>query len=81
MATYKYPDFIRQVYNYAFDIAIGPGELAQNSGIYRCDGCGREIVVGYEKSLPSQSHHRHKPGEGDIRWRLIVATEFSPSEG
>jgi len=38
MATYKYPDFIRQVYNYAFDIAAGPGEPAQNSGINRVKG-------------------------------------------
>jgi hypothetical protein len=45
MAAYKYPDFIRQVYNYSFDIAAGPGKPAQNSGIYRCDGCG--IVSGY----------------------------------
>lgn len=75
MAAYKYPDFIRQAYHYSFDIAVGPGEPAQNSGIYRCDGCGCEIVAGYGKFLPSQSHHRHKPGEGDIRWRLIVATD------
>ncbi len=38
MAAYKYPDFIRQVYNYAFDIAAGPGEPAQNSGINRVKG-------------------------------------------
>jgi len=74
MATYKYPDFIRQAYNYAFDIAVGPGEQTQNSGIYRCDGCGCEIVAGYGKSLPLQNHHQHKSGQGDIRWRLIVAT-------
>jgi len=47
MATYKYPDFIRQTYNYVFDIAAGAGSVAQN---------------------------QHKSGQGDIRWRLIVAT-------
>jgi hypothetical protein len=50
----------------------GPGDRAPKSGIYRCDGCGKEISHNEGVSLPAQNHGQHSPSQGDIRWKLIV---------
>jgi hypothetical protein len=75
MAQYKDPKYLSQNSHSAFDELHQPGQVADNSGIYRCEGCGREVAANKNNSLPSQNHHQHRPGEGHIRWRLVVFAE------
>jgi len=72
MALYKYSQILRQVDNPQFDKIYEPGEKTPWSGIYRCEGCGKEIVHTETHPLPPQNHHQHTPVQGKIRWRLIV---------
>ena len=51
---------------------VPPGERVIYSGIYRCDGCGKEISHNSSLPLPAADHHQHGPREGEVRWRLIV---------
>ena len=74
MAYYRYGHFLRQSSDRAFDAIIAPGDPASCSGLYRCEGCGREIPATQGDALPAQNHHRHLAYLGAIRWRLIVAT-------
>lgn len=59
----------------AFDIIHPPGGEVDNSGIYRCEGCHREIAHNLGDPLPPQNHHQHGIEHGQILWRLIVASE------
>lgn len=52
-----------------------PGETPDFAGIYRCEGCGDEIASNKSVRLPTQNHRQHSPNQGDIRWRLLVATQ------
>ena len=72
MALYKYDQFLGKSDHAAFDVAYSPGEINQNSGIYRCEGCAREIASNENDPFPPQNHHQHSPGSGPIRWRMIV---------
>lgn len=72
MALYKYPQFLAQSQDAAFDALSGPGAVTPHSGIYRCEGCGREIAANQGNPLPPQNHHQHGVGQGLIRWRLAV---------
>ena len=72
MAYYKYPEVLTQRQDLQFDQAFHPGAFAPSSGIYRCEGCGREAVSTKDNPLPPQDHHQHTLQQGDIRWRLIV---------
>ena len=74
MAVYKYAQFLEQSNNAAFDTAYKPGESTSHSGIYRCEGCGKNEVSEFGKPFPPQNHHQHAPSQGVIRWRLVVAT-------
>ncbi|SPB17610.1 hypothetical protein NOV72_04814 [Caballeronia novacaledonica] len=74
MANYKYGKFLNQSDNAAFDRVTDPGHEAPHSGIYRCEGCGENIVSTYGHRLPPQNHHQHNQAQGSIRWRLIAAT-------
>jgi hypothetical protein len=62
MALYKNPNFIGYSDHAAFDGEHSPGIPAPLSGIYRCMGCGREVVSLKDDSLPPQNHHQHSPG-------------------
>jgi len=73
MAQYKYGQYLTQVNDSAFDSLHKPGEATPHSGIYRCDGCGREIVSESWKIMPPQNHHQHS-NNTPIQWRLIVRT-------
>jgi hypothetical protein len=75
MAYFKYPKFFTQRSHQAFDTTSNPGQLTAYSGIYRCDGCGREITEVRGKPLPPQNHHQHTYAQGTIRWRLIACDE------
>jgi hypothetical protein len=51
-----------------------PGDQVPVSGIYKCVNCKREITSNQGDPFPSQNHHQHPGGLGDIRWKLIVRT-------
>lgn len=72
MALYKYSQYLQQSQHEAFDGSLTPGTRLNNSGIYRCEGCGDEIAANKGDPLPPQNHHQHAPSQGAIRWRLIV---------
>ena len=72
MAIYQNAQFLTQGNDNAFNLDRKPGESVPHSGIYRCMGCGREIVAEESKQFPPQNHHQHSSAQGQIRWRLIV---------
>jgi len=74
MAIYKYPQFVSQHNSPAFDAVNSASTPTPYSGIYRCEGCGKNIVSTEGHHLPPQNHHQHTPAQGTIRWRLVVAT-------
>lgn len=56
-----------------FNAEHGPGGEIKYSGIYRCVGCGHEVVAEKGRKLPPENHHEHAPWEhGDIRWQLVA---------
>jgi hypothetical protein len=73
MAYYKFARYIDQNEHAAFDRLSDPGQDTPNSGIYRCEVCGHNVVSTFGHPLPPQNHHQH-PSREAIRWRLIVAT-------
>lgn len=72
MALYKYDKFLTQDSTAEFDAIHKPGESVPHSGIYRCEGCGKEATCNMGDPLPPQNHHQHTTSQGDIRWRMIV---------
>ena len=78
MALYKYSQFVGIDQSDVFDGVHSPGQAAPRSGIYRCEGCGREAVSTEGHPLPPQNHHEHSPLQGYIRWRLIVYADHRP---
>lgn len=56
----------------------GPGEEVPVSGIYRCEGCGREIASNKQDPFPPQNHHQHTTAQGKISWELNVRTDSDP---
>jgi hypothetical protein len=79
MAQYQYNTHLYHVTHSEFDKIYSPGERVAWSGIYRCMGCGREIVHTTGHPLPPQNHHQHTYGQGSIRWRLNVTDSPDPS--
>ena len=75
MSQYKYGEYLVHSDNSAYDIENRPGTIAQNSGIYRCWGCGDEIAANKGNPLPPQNHHQHASSQGAIRWRLLVFSQ------
>ncbi len=72
MAWYKHAQYLVNKTSDAFDTLHAPGTATPYSGIYRCEGCGHELVSEEKKPLPPQNHRQHEPRHGAIRWRLIV---------
>ena len=72
MALYKYAAFLTQMQSEEFDKVYEPGSRGAWSGIYRCEGCGKEVVHTTDHPLPPQNHHQHTAAQGRIRWRLVV---------
>lgn len=72
MALYKHGQFLGQSQDAVFEHEHPPGASPPVSGIYRCAGCGREIVAEEARLLPPQNSHQHSPAQGSVRWRLIV---------
>lgn len=79
MAWYKYPTHLHQKTNAEFDQLHTPGTTTPWSGIYRCEGCGREVVSTFGHPLPPQNHHQHTYGQGVIHWRLLVTDAPNPA--
>lgn len=79
MALFKYNQFLAYSTHAAFDQIHEPGTSVPYSGIYRCEGCGREVTSNYGDPLPPQNHHQHTYQQGRIRWRLVVAHQGEPS--
>lgn len=77
MASYKHDSFLKKSCRVAYDELHLPGSVAPYAGIYRCDGCGHEIVSPLGYSLPDLNHHRHNGEQGAIRWRLIVFADHA----
>jgi hypothetical protein len=78
MALYRYRQYLAHNTEATFDAVFKPGTKTPYSGIYRCLGCGREVVSEQEKPLPSQNHHQHTIAQGSIRWRMIVYADHRP---
>ena len=75
MARYKYADFLQTAMDSEFDAIFTPGQSAEHAGIYRCEGCGREVASNVGSPLPPLNHHQHTPREGPVRWRMTVYAE------
>lgn len=60
-----------------FDKEYKPGSAPDHSGIYRCKGCGREVVGEQLRTLPPQNHHQH-PQMTPVIWRLAVYAQHEP---
>jgi hypothetical protein len=73
MALYKYSHYLTNVADPRFDPAFAPGITSPYSGIYKCQGCGEEVLSKTGDPLPPQNHHQHALDQGAIAWRLIVA--------
>lgn len=71
MAQYKYGNFLVQSQSTAYDTLYHPGVATPDSGIYRCEVCGWEVVSERGKPFPPQNHHTH-PMREPIQWRLVV---------
>jgi hypothetical protein len=69
---YKYPQLLIQNSDSKFDVLHEPGEPTPHSGVYICEGCGKEITSVFGHPLPPQNHHQHTYAQGRIRWRLAV---------
>lgn len=69
---YKYPQYLSLSDSPLFDEIHHPGASTPHSGIYRCEGCGKEITSITGNPLPPQNHHQHSTAQGSIRWRLAV---------
>jgi len=78
MALYKDNSLLHKSGDAVFDHDRRPGETAPASGIYRCMGCGHEVVSEENEPLPPPKHHQHTASQGKMRWRLIVYAEHMP---
>lgn len=61
-----------------FDREYEPGQTLLYSGIYRCRGCGCEVVAQGSKPFLVENHPQHSPAQGPARWRLAVAAQQEP---
>lgn len=78
MAIYKHETFFTKSNDATFDKSHPPGSIAAHSGIYRCEGCGREDACNMRQPLPPQNHHQHTVAQGAIRWRPIAIADSRP---
>jgi hypothetical protein len=75
VAYFKYSNLFKNLDSNEFDTIRAPGSPAGWSGIYRCEGCGKEVVSTHNHPLPPQNHHQHDHSQGSIRWRLVVTDQ------
>ena len=72
MALYKNSAYLKTSDSGEFDKHHSPGASTPHSGIYRCEGCAKEIAANKGNPLPPQNHHQHTTAQGTIRWRMII---------
>lgn len=72
MAVYQDSSFLIRCDHFDFNVKRAPGTSASASGIYRCIGCGQEIVAKKGQLLPEHEEHIHGFEFGRPRWQLIV---------
>ncbi|MEY2501070.1 MAG: hypothetical protein QOI07_1404 [Verrucomicrobiota bacterium] len=75
MAQYKYSHYLANLPDQKFDPAHPPGASTPHTGIYKCQGCGVEVISIAGDPLPPSTHHPHSLAQGGMAWRLIVATD------
>lgn len=75
MALYKNGGYLTSDSSADFDKVHSPGANTPHSGIYRCEGCAKEIASNQGNPLPPQNNHQHTSSQGDVRWRMIVRTK------
>jgi hypothetical protein len=78
MALYKRSSEISTSTSTEFDTEHDPGSRVPHSAIYRCLGCGREVVCNAGDPFPPQNHHQHTTAQGRIRWRMSVFAQGDP---
>ena len=73
MAWYRDEAFVHQVdEDEDYDRVLDPGATTTLPGIYRCAGCGREVIARADERLPGETHH-FCPEEGVVPgWQLLV---------
>jgi hypothetical protein len=74
MAYYYDPKVVRKEDQPVYELLLKPGAPVLWSGIYRCEGCGLEVVRASGDQLPGVLHRRHEPKQ-ILEWRLIVRLE------
>ena len=79
MAYYQNSNWVKHAAGTIFDSIHKPGEKPVVSGIYRCIGCGHEVVAESSREFPPQNHHQHTKEQGDIQWQLAVSTKIDLS--
>lgn len=72
MAVYQDSSFLIRSNHFDFNVRRAPGTSTSVSGIYRCVGCGQEIVAKKGQLLPEYEEHIHGFELGPPRWQLIV---------
>ena len=72
MILYRYPLYLQHSEHPAFEQVHQPSTPAPYSGIYRCEGCGKNATCVAGWVLPPSDHHLHVPEQGPIRWRLAA---------
>lgn len=77
MVLYKNKAWLTESARATFDKVYDPGDTPDHSGIFRCMGCGREVVGEMERKLPPQNHHQHKTSQGSVRWKLAAYCDAS----
>jgi hypothetical protein len=73
MPNYRYASYFHEKKHPAFDQLHHPGSIVPDSGIYRCEHCGREDACNAGTHFPPQNHHQHPRSDGKILWRLVAA--------
>ena len=74
MAEYKYGTYLSESNDSRYDKEYSPGDSTTYPGIYRCSGCGDEIGIAKNKTLPPQNEHQHS-GNTSVKWKLLVRAQ------
>ena len=65
-----------------FDREYRPEDTPIHTGIYRCRGCGREIVAEANKPFPPETPGTHRPkGQFDGDWRSLRSPNHTERSG
>lgn len=72
MAVYQSADFLFQFSHPSFNSRFSPGMRSPATGIYRCTGCGLEIVTLANERFPYSDKHERCDEFGPVCWRLVV---------